>query len=167
LKHLTTRFLLFFGILLLDQATKLWIKPGTRIPLLGDWLQIHYVQNKGIAFGLLGHGPAFLLPLTLIATLLIAYLLYRTPPEERWWAWTLSLLLGGAAGNLIDRVRFGYVVDFLELSFWPTFNVADMAVSAGMAMLVFRWLFHKEARHWADRRQEAHNAVDLSKESSE
>ncbi|MCC6445436.1 MAG: signal peptidase II [Armatimonadetes bacterium] len=133
-------------IVALDQATKAWIQPGTHIPILGRWFLIHYVENRGVAFGLMGHGPAFLLPATVIATVLILYLLLRTPGQDRMMGWTLALLLGGAVGNLIDRARLGYVIDFIEFSFWPTFNAADMAVSAGIVLLAYRWLFAQESK---------------------
>jgi signal peptidase II len=103
------------------------------------------VRNTGAAFGLLAAAPAGLrLPLFLAVTLvagvaLVAYL-RRTPREQRWLVGALGGILGGAVGNLVCRVRYGEVIDFLDLHWgdlhWPMFNVADTAISVGVAIVL-------------------------------
>ena len=129
----------FLAVLLLDQATKGLVRanvtPGDADPVL-PFLEIVRVRNTGVAFGLLAGGGALVLVLTGLAlTLLVAYFA-RHPRRRGLWLPT-GLLLGGAVGNGIDRVRLGAVTDFLKLPAWPAFNVADMAITVGVVALVY------------------------------
>ena len=93
------------------------------------------VRNKGIAFGLLAGGKVALLLLTLGAiALLLGYFTFNSDRQGLWAV--VGLVSGGALGNLIDRVRAGAVTDFLDPPFWPAFNIADVAIVAGVALLV-------------------------------
>lgn len=137
-------WLVTIAVLLLDQGTKYWIlnylEVWESIPLLPGWLQLTLVQNPGAAFGLFANWTGLFVLVTLAAVLL-ALILYRRILTLDWqFQLALALGLGGAVGNLIDRVRFGHVVDFIDLLFWPVFNVADMAIIAGVVLLGYKIL---------------------------
>jgi signal peptidase II len=120
------------------------------IVLIKDYLDLQYAENCGGAWGLLhGASEAIRRPFFLLVTIgAIAFIvhLYRTmEPGQRLMKWALPLVLGGAIGNLVDRVRLGYVVDFihahLKLRFhWPTFNVADIAITVGIGLMVLEYI---------------------------
>lgn len=127
----------------LDQATKLaavrLLRPGAPVAVLGSWLRLNLTHNPGAAFGLL---PAnwmllalgSLVCLTVVLCVALAGGLVRHP--ER--ALALGLILGGALGNLYDRLRTKGVIDFIDLRVWPVFNVADIAITAGVGLLLLR-----------------------------
>ena len=139
-------------IVVLDLATKAMVERSMTlyesIPLL-PFFSLTYVRNTGAAFGLLRElSPTLRLPLFVLVTVvavgtLVSYL-RQVRPDETWVAAALGGILGGAAGNLIDRVRYGEVVDFLHLHYrgfdWPMFNVADSAISVGVALLLLHSL---------------------------
>lgn len=131
----------------LDQAAKGWVTrtlgPAAdrhQIELIGATVRLVYVENQGAAFGLLQGlgGVLALLALVVLAGLVWYYL--RTPVRGPWLAAGLGLIGGGAVGNLIDRVRLGYVVDFIAVGWWPRFNLADSAITLGVACLVLHAL---------------------------
>lgn len=137
-------------VLALDQATKWWISStmsrGESRSVIGDVFRLTYVHNDGAAFGLdLGGRWAFV-AVTVAVTLFIMFSYSRAErrPLPRW---ALALVLGGALGNLVDRIRIGEVIDFLQIGvggvYWPIFNIADIGVSAGVALLALH-LFRKE-----------------------
>lgn len=134
----------------LDQLTKLWVQralvPGESHRLLGPLLHLTYVQNTGAAFGLLrGYAPMFVVVSLAIGGWVIIEL--KRLRHHSWTAWwPLTLILGGAVGNLIDRLRLGYVVDFLDLRVWPVFNVADSCITVGVAWLLIQLVFEKRHR---------------------
>lgn len=142
--------ILITGLLvLLDQGTKLWaltdLKPIGSTTLLEGILDLTFVENRGVAFGLFaGKRWLILLMTALIAAGLLYF--YRSLPAERKYRQTkasLLLILSGAVGNIIDRVGRGYVVDFFEFTFfeWPVFNVADIFVVGGVILLSIQILF--------------------------
>jgi signal peptidase II len=128
------------------------------IPVIDGLLSITYVRNTGVAFGILDSGPSSAKSSALAALTVAAIggvLVYslRTPLKQRLTQLALSLILAGAIGNLYDRVRFGYVIDFIEVYYrtfhWPSFNIADSAISVGVALLaldMFRKDPHDTAR---------------------
>jgi signal peptidase II len=123
----------------LDQLTKATvaagIAPGKQESLLPGVHLVH-VHNTGVAFGFLSGGGTIVLVCTLAAlAVLIAYFVLH-PLRRGLWVPT-GLLLGGAIGNLIDRLMHGWVTDFIKLPHWPAFNVADMAITFGVIALVF------------------------------
>lgn len=140
------------AVLVLDQATKAAIERTMAlhetIPLL-PFFSLTYVRNTGAAFGLMAGLPAWLrLPLFLVATVaavgaLVSYL-RQLRADEPWLAGALGGILGGAAGNLVCRVRYGEVVDFLHVHYrafdWPMFNVADSAISVGVVLVLLHSL---------------------------
>lgn len=135
------------AVLVLDQATKVWIAASLslyeRIPLLPS-LDIIRVHNRGAAFSFLSSAAGwqrwFFTALALAVSVVILLWLRRMPGEQRRLAAGLALVLGGALGNLSDRLRLGYVVDFIDVYYgswhWPAFNVADSAISVGAALLI-------------------------------
>ena len=127
-----------------DQATKYLVvtnlnlyETWSPIPALAGWLDIHYVTNTGAAFGLFQNvGGILALPAVLVSLVILFY--YRHIADESWpIRLSLGLVLGGALGNLIDRVRLGHVIDFIDPHIWPVFNLADSAVVCGVAILAF------------------------------
>jgi signal peptidase II len=143
------------AVLALDQATKYLI--ATRIPLyetkplIGGFFNLVHIRNRGMAFGIMNRlgtdwGFILLLGATLGAVALLLFWFYRLKSEERGLAFPLSLILGGATGNLVDRVRFGEVIDFLDFYIgpyhWPAFNAADSAITVGTLWLAVTLLFH-------------------------
>jgi signal peptidase II len=140
------------GILGLDLVTKAMIErsvdQGGAVPVLGEWFQLRLVYNPGAAFGLdLGpHSRWIFLGIALVAVVLLTRLAWNTPSADRLRLLALGLVAGGAAGNLIDRIRSPQgVIDFLDVGVgalrWPTFNVADIGVSLGAVTLaVSFWL---------------------------
>jgi signal peptidase II len=150
------RALLFLGlailVVLLDQATKRLAeerldRAGVRsvpLPFVGDYLRFTYVENRGAAFGLLQDQTAFFVFVGILVVGVIAAS-YRYLPRSGFLVHlALGLQLGGAVGNLIDRVRQGYVVDFVDFGYhsnwWPVFNVADSAIVVGVALLALNAL---------------------------
>ena len=128
----------------LDQFTK-WVAsqrllPGETVPLWGSVLSLRLVHNKGIAFGLLS---SLVAPLTILAAITILYFTRRVGRELGFGGAggiAIGLVLGGAIGNLIDRVRMGYVTDFIDVWRWPTFNGADIAIVCGCAVLAVLYM---------------------------
>jgi signal peptidase II len=146
-------------IFVADQVTKLLVlhrlQPGVPVPVVDGLFALTLVMNPGLAFGMLGGIPESLRwmvgLLSLGALVLLALLAARVLPNGGPWArLALGLIFGGAAGNLVDRVRFGAVVDFLDVYWrayhWPAFNVADSAISVGVTLLALRMLVEAPAK---------------------
>jgi signal peptidase II len=141
--------LLVASIVVLDQVTK-WLVVRSiplhdYVTLVDGLLSISHVQNRGAAFGILSdwdlpYQSVLLAALSLAALAAIAAYFWRLPPAARLPRVALALVLGGAIGNLIDRARLGYVVDFVHAYWrehqWPDFNVADSAITIGVTLLV-------------------------------
>ncbi|MCQ8184190.1 signal peptidase II [Parvularcula maris] len=137
--------------LVLDQATKLWVLHLLELPgriggkvELSPIFDLTYVENRGISFGLLAGGMASRVFLSLVSIVVSVFIVrWLAKTERRFSAIAAGLILGGAVGNLIDRVFYGYVVDFLDFSgigFGYVFNVADAAINIGVAFLLYDWL---------------------------
>jgi signal peptidase II len=153
---LSTRTLSFVAttliVILVDRwtkqvATEYLLEGGARsVPVLGEYIRFTYVENRGAAFGLLQNQTDFFIIVGLVVVgVIIAS--YRYIPEPSWFLnFCLGLQMGGAIGNLIDRMRVGYVVDFIDLTFWPVFNVADSAICVGVAGLALSVLFPPRER---------------------
>lgn len=134
-------------ILLLDQASKLVIDSAMRlyqsIPLI-PYFNLTYVHNTGAAFSFLSSAGGWqrwlFAGLAIVMSCVIAVWLARLQKQETLMAVALSLVLGGAVGNLIDRIAYGYVIDFLDVYYrdwhWPAFNVADSAICVGVGLMV-------------------------------
>ena len=157
LKNKYIKLVVFAGIIvLLDQFTKAlvigYIPLHQTIPVIRGFFDITHIHNPGGAFGLMANlSPALrsfiFLFISSLAVGLIFYFYKKTPPNYPWLAAAFALIFGGAIGNLIDRLRFGVVIDFLDLYIgnlhWPAFNVADSAISVGIGIFVFHLLFKK------------------------
>ena len=143
-----TRVLLIaVAVLVIDQITKLmviaWIPFQARIPLVDDLLALTHVRNTGAAFGLFSDAPVAPVRVGLVIVSVLAVGLIWAYAREGWHepriVVAFGFILGGALGNLIDRVRLSYVVDFVDVHWgryhWPSFNVADMAITVGAISL--------------------------------
>jgi len=141
------------AVLAVDQLSKLvalaHLSPGTQIPLVDGFADLTLVMNPGLAFGMFGGTPPawrwLVALLSLLALSVLGLLSVRLlPGGGRSAALSLGLIFGGAVGNLIDRGRFGAVVDFIDLYWrgyhWPAFNVADSAITVGVGLLALRFL---------------------------
>jgi signal peptidase II len=144
-----TFYLIALAIVFLDQTTKLviiqTIQYGQAIAIIPDFFDIVFVLNPGAAFGFLStlsaevRNPLFIL-ISVVAVVLIVFYHARYLGSNRLVSFALALVLGGAAGNLIDRLRYGMVVDFLDVHVgqyhWPAFNVADSTISIGVGLMI-------------------------------
>ena len=143
-------------IILLDQVTKLIVLDKMplfhNIPVISGFFNLTHIHNPGGAFGFLSTQTSniqrlLFLFVSSLATGLIFYFYKKTPHEQTWLSTGFALVFGGAIGNLIDRIRLGKVVDFLDFYIgdlhWPAFNVADSAVSIGMLIFLFHILFKR------------------------
>jgi signal peptidase II len=139
-------FLLFAAIVVaLDQATKglaaSHLMPGESISVLGDFIRLTLVHNTGAAFGLFPGSRVPFIVVSVVAIGVVLYLFFRETYRSVANRVLLGCILGGAIGNLIDRVRLGYVVDFIDIGFgtarWPVFNAADSAVTIGVLLLAW------------------------------
>ncbi len=151
----------------LDQASKEWanstlqFEPGRTIQVVEGYAAFSYVRNPGAAWGFLARADAsfrlpFFITVTSVAMVFMLYIFIRLEPNQRLLMVALSLILGGALGNFVDRVRFNYVVDFILLHYqmrfrWPTFNIADVAITVGVVLMLGEMLLGP----WFQRRREA------------
>jgi signal peptidase II len=158
--HLTTQpsrrpvrrlFVLLAAVVVaLDQLTKYLIVRemalGQSTPVLGKALSFTYTHNTGSAMGLLPAGGPVLAIIAGIFVIAILLWGHRWVGRNPWLIWGLGALLGGAIGNLLDRARLGYVDDFIDVHFWPVFNVADIAVCCGAGAILIGTLLYNERR---------------------
>lgn len=125
-------------VVLIDQATKAIaaakLSHGNSFPAVGDLVSFTLVQNTGAGFGLFRNQIFILVLISIAAIFFTVYYMLKKRPG---YYLPLALILGGAAGNLIDRLRFGHVIDFIDLHWWPVFNVADSCITVGSVMLFF------------------------------
>jgi signal peptidase II len=145
-----------FGIYMVDQVTKAWamraLRFGNEQTIIRGFLNFVYTENRGIAFGQLQESGAFgrwfFVVLAIAAALTVLYYFLRTPRNDDRVLGACALLLAGIAGNLTDRVRLGYVIDFIVLHagswHWPTFNVADASISIGALLLAYDLIFERK-----------------------
>ncbi len=155
--NLPKKYLVFFPtaflIIALDQLTKHCVTARMllheSIAVIGGFLNITYVRNPGAAFGFLAHATplfrfSFFALITLLAIGLIFFYVIKAGEENPRLILALSFVFGGAAGNLIDRLRYGEVVDFIDVYLktyhWPAFNIADSAISLGAFFMLFEFI---------------------------
>jgi len=138
-------------VVLIDQITKIWIDKTMNLyestPIIPGLLDLHYIRNTGAAFGFLssshsGFRIPFFLLVSSVAIGIILLLFHKLEDSEVVMPLALSLVLGGAIGNLIDRIRLGEVIDFILFHYkafqWPAFNVADIGITIGVTLLVLK-----------------------------
>jgi len=141
-------------VFVFDQLTKMRIAYHFTLresaQIIPGFLDFSYVHNSGAAFGIFSqYNKTFFLAISGIAVVFIIYFFLRIERHQTMLAFALSLIMGGAMGNLIDRFRMGYVIDFIDIHVgslvWPTFNVADIAICVGVAIMVMElFLPHRE-----------------------
>ena len=139
--------LIMLGSILVDQVSKLlvikYLDPEEPFVIWEGVFRFSYVENEGAAFGMLSEHRWIFMVLSTVAILGLLLYLWKWPPESKWACGAIALIAGGGVGNMIDRVRLGYVVDFLDFclfpEIWPwVFNIADACVCVGGAFL-FLW----------------------------
>jgi len=138
-------FLITAAVIVVDQATKYWVATTLQsdgdIVVIRGLLNFSYTENRGIAFGMLNNGNVkwLLVAISIGAIFVVVYYLLRSASTNPFLYISLALLAGGIGGNLIDRMRMGRVIDFIEIYYrnhhWPVFNIADTAISIGAALL--------------------------------
>jgi signal peptidase II len=152
-KFLTSKYAIVFWVALLgtlfDRWTKHWVHSTFRFgqtkDIIPNVFAYTYVRNRGAAFSFLDNAPAwfrdpFFLTLPIVALIIIGVLIYRLPESKRLNALTLSLIATGAIGNFIDRIKWGYVVDFIDVHWkevyhYPRFNIADSCIVVGVGIM--------------------------------
>jgi len=145
------------AILVADQVTKALVVSnlavGEKAPLLGDVVQVWHAQNRGAAFSLFQGGTIVFLVVSVLSIGMVAYFYRSLRDRSPWLHVVLGIVLGGTLGNFIDRLRQGYVTDWLSVGIgdtrWPTFNVADSSVVVGIGVLVLYLLLASPDRREA------------------
>ncbi|MDQ3321636.1 MAG: signal peptidase II [Acidobacteriota bacterium] len=144
------------GVFFIDQMTKAWairkLRYGTDVVIIPNFLNFAYAENPGVAFSLLNdHGDAGRWGLSAVAVvtgILVLFYFWRIPRANDRLLGALALLLAGIVGNVTDRIRLGFVIDFIDVQFgawhYPTFNVADAAICTGAVLLMIDLFFNKE-----------------------
>lgn len=132
--------LVTLGVLLLDLLTKYIVQSRMElfqsVPVIDNIFHITYIMNPGAAFGMMANKTGLFITVTLVLLIGVAVFYKQLRQQGALAVSALGLVVGGALGNLIDRLRYGQVVDFLDFRIWPIFNVADVAIVVGMALLV-------------------------------
>ena len=142
---------LTFLTLIADQGLKWWITTNFPLNKSISWfdklVSWHYIQNEGASWGMLAGRSTLLIMISLAAVLYLSYLAYHNRQQSQWIQLGLGLVIGGALGNLIDRILYGYVIDMFKLEFidFPVFNIADSAITVGILILIAAtWLLPEE-----------------------
>lgn len=142
-------YLIVLLVIVTDQAFKglvqMSMHGGQTFPIIKNIFHFTYVQNSGAAFGLLSNYPWLLLGIVIAVSLLIIIYHFDMAPND-YYQLPLAFILGGSLGNLIDRARLGYVVDYLDFRFWPVFNLADIMINVGVFLILARLLLKREVR---------------------
>lgn len=132
-------WIIIISAIVADRVSKVicrqYLRPLGSIPVIKGVFHLTYVENTGAAFGMLQGNTWFLILTSVLVSAVVAYLIWKVKPENRYVKLSLALILGGALGNLVDRVLLGYVVDFLDFRIWPVFNIADSCVVVGAILL--------------------------------
>ncbi len=145
-------------LIALDQLTKIYVHTHFQlhesVPVLEPIFNLTYVRNFGAAFGFLAEShptfrKIFFMIIPPLAVIIILSILKTVSEKDKWQIFALSSIFGGAIGNYIDRLRFGYVIDFLDFHYlqfvWPAFNIADSAIVCGVCILMFQMFFEKKS----------------------
>ena len=152
-----------FGLYMADQVTKAWavrvLRFGEERVVIPGFFQFIYTENPGIAFGQLQEGGSFgrwfFVVLAVLAAIAVLFYFMRTPRTDDRVLGACALLLAGITGNLTDRARLGYVIDFIVLHagnyHWPTFNIADASITVGALLLAYDLIFsHRSSQTTTD-----------------
>lgn len=136
-------------LVIIDQIIKYFIsaylQPVGSVSVIGNIFSLTYVENKGVAFGMFSDMRWIFVALTSILLLIIIFYMFKKRPKGKFFYVCAALIIGGGIGNLIDRIFYGYVIDYLSLSFFPPVcNFADYCITAGTIMLVIYLLFFSD-----------------------
>jgi signal peptidase II len=155
------------GVFMIDQTSKAWAARKLRfegdMPLINGFLNFSYAHNTGVAFSMLDNGGDTgrwgLSAVAAFAAVLVLYFFWRTPRSDDRVLGGLALLLAGIVGNVTDRMRLGFVIDFIDVQFgnwhYPTFNVADMAICIGAALLIIDMILTRTKKEPVEEKAEA------------
>ena len=131
----------FLGLLIADQAAKHLVRTtmmqGQSIPIIENIFHITYIENPGAAFGILANQRMLFLILTAVIVGVMIYLYFSLSNKKSLTAISLGIVVSGAIGNFIDRFMQGTVTDFLDFRIWPIFNIADIAICVGLALICY------------------------------
>ena len=136
----------WFSVIFVDRVTKLFFSHllayGESLPIIRNVLYMTLIHNTGIAFGFFKDQGIVFIVIPIIAIFLLVFNIYyyrqNNEALSRIYIVAFSLILGGAVGNLIDRIVYGYVIDFIDFRIWPVFNIADSAITVGAIMIAFK-----------------------------
>ncbi|SHH01200.1 signal peptidase II [Thermosyntropha lipolytica DSM 11003] len=140
----------FLGLIILlvaDQLSKYAVitnlELGEKYPVIDEWFTLTYIHNKGAAFGIMEGGYWFFVVAALLAVAGMIYYVARYKPHP-FLEWVLGIIAGGALGNLIDRIFYQSVIDFISIGWWPVFNLADVGITVGSVVLIFFILYSEK-----------------------
>jgi len=143
------KWLIMLVVIAIDQMSKWWVitrlKEIGTIKIIEGVFHLHYLENRGAAFGIFQDQRLFFLVVNTLITSIIIWYLIKNTKINRGLMWALSMIAGGAIGNIIDRALYGYVIDFFDFQIWPVFNVADSAIVIGQVLLIIYIL--KSGKH--------------------
>lgn len=136
------------SVVFLDRLSKIFfsgiLESGESLPVIRNFLHMTLVHNTGIAFGLFKNQGVVFIIIPVIAIILLAYNIYYYKHNDeklsRLYIVAFSMILGGAIGNLIDRIYYGYVIDFIDFRIWPVFNMADSAITIGALIIAVKFI---------------------------
>lgn len=141
-------YLTAFLIAAADQALKYLVHNnlalGQSVPLIGNVIKFTYVRNTGAAFSFFVGFSSYLAVIGVIVSIAVVYFHYRMPAKNYFLQTALALILGGSAGNLIDRILRSYVIDYIDITIWPVFNFADIMINVGVIMLLLKFMAKEE-----------------------
>ncbi|MFH1613266.1 MAG: signal peptidase II [bacterium] len=142
--------LVIFVSLIIDQVSKYFIEKnlvyGESIPIIKNIFYFTYIKNKGVAFGLFSNFKNILVFFTIITIIIIFFYYHSIPKKNHKLQLAFSLIIGGAFGNLIDRLFLGEVRDFLDFRIWPIFNVADSCICIGVGLLLLNAFIERKLK---------------------
>lgn len=142
--------ILAMAVVVIDQWSKYYVQThmslGMSIPLIPSVFHLTYILNPGAAFGILENQRTFFVIVGLLMIGAVVYLYPRIPANMRLLRLGTGLMIGGAVGNVIDRIQTGHVVDFFDFRIWPIFNIADIAIVVGVSCIIYTLLFIAEKK---------------------
>jgi len=145
-------YLLSLAILVIDQFLKYLVHKfmylGQSITLLNG-IKLTYVRNTGAAFSLFTGFSSYLSIIGIIVVLAVIYFHHKLPAKKYYWQTALAFVLGGSLGNLVDRIFRSYVIDYIDLSVWPVFNLADIMINLGIFLIIVQ-MIKGEKKHASD-----------------
>jgi signal peptidase II len=137
-------YLVVFLIAAFDQAFKYLIEKNLAyhqsLPLIDELVKLTYVRNTGAAFSLFSGFSTYLAIFGLAVVACLIYFHYHVPPKNHLAHFALASILGGSVGNLLDRIFRSYVIDYIDIGVWPAFNLADIMINVGVAILLYKLL---------------------------